>query len=257
MSETEHNPEQHTMGLMEHLGELRKRLFFCLIAIAVGGVVSYYYSQIVFEMLCAPFFKGFDNSSLIGTSPAEAWILKVKVALFCGALITSPFLFYQFWLFVAPGLYQSERRLVVPFVLVSSALFIGGAAFCYYTVLPLTFAFFFEEFKSIGVTPTIKIGEHLSMTNTTLIAFGAVFELPLATFIMARAGAIDHTFLLQWYRQAVVIIFIIAAVITPPDALTQLLMAGPLLVLYGLSIFIAKIASRPKDLELTPNRAHG
>jgi sec-independent protein translocase protein TatC len=243
MTAEQEDPTAHTMGLMEHLRELRKRLFYCLVAILIGGIASYCYSQVVFELLCAPFFKGFSNSALIGTSPAEAWILKVKVALFCGALITSPFLFYQLWLFIAPGLYSSERKLVIPFVMLSSLLFVGGAAFCYYTVLPLSFAFFFEEFKSIGVTPTIKIGEHLSMTITTLVAFGAVFELPLATFVLARAGVIDHTFLLQWYRQAVVIIFVVAAVITPPDALTQLLMAAPLLILYGISILIAKLAS--------------
>jgi sec-independent protein translocase protein TatC len=252
MSRTAADPEASTMGILDHLRELRKRILYCVVAISFGAIVAYYFSAPVFEVLTAPFFQGFSNSALIGTSPAEAWILKVKVAIFCGALGTSPFLFYQLWLFVSPGLYRSERRWVLPFVVASSALFIGGAAFCYYAVLPLTFRFFFDEFRSINITPTIKIGDHLSMTIVTLLGFGAVFEMPLVTFILARAGMIDHTTLLQWYRQAVVIIFIVAAVITPPDVLTQLLMAGPLLILYGISILIARCAV-PRAAPLEPS----
>jgi sec-independent protein translocase protein TatC len=249
MSSKPLDPEANKMGVLEHLRELRKRLLYSIAAIALGAIAAYYYSTPVFEVLSGPFFQGFANSTLIGTSPAEAWLLKVKVAIFCGALLTSPFLFYQLWLFVSPGLYQSERRWVIPFVIVSSALFIGGAIFCYYAVLPLTFAFFYNEFRSINVTPTIKIGDHLSMTIVTLLGFGAVFEMPLATFILARAEILDHTTLIKWFRQAVVIIFVVAAVLTPPDVLTQLLMAGPLLLLYGLSIGVARLA-RPRQAAL-------
>jgi sec-independent protein translocase protein TatC len=238
------------MGILEHLRELRKRLLYSFAAITIGAVAAYYFSGSVFDILSAPFFQGFGNSALIGTSPAEAWLLKVKVAIFCGALLTSPFLFYQLWLFVSPGLYQSERRWVLPFVIVSSGLFLGGAIFCYYAVLPLTFGFFYNEFRSINVTPTIKIGDHLSMTIVTLLGFGTVFEMPLVTFVLARAGMIDHATLIQWFRQAVVIIFLVAAIITPPDVLTQLLMAGPLLLLYGLSIVIARFA-RPRHADLS------
>jgi len=252
MSELEQGPEHCTMGLLDHLRELRIRLLHCIVAISLGAVAAYYFSGQVFELLCAPFFLGFSNSSLIGTAPAEAWILKVKVALFAGTLLVSPYLFYQIWLFIKPGLYRSEQVLVFPFVLVSSALFLGGAAFCYYAVLPLTFSFFYQEFISIGVTPTIKIGDHISMTLITLIGFGAVFVLPLITFVLARAGMITHRSLLLWYRQAIVIIFIIAAVITPPDVLTQLLMAGPLLLLYAISIVVAKLAQPATDDNRAP-----
>jgi sec-independent protein translocase protein TatC len=238
------DPHSYKMGLMEHLRELRKRIFISLIAIVIGALGCYSYSGEIFQLLCRPYSDGFSGAPLIGTSPAEAWILKVKVALFCGCLVTSPFLFYQLWAFIAPGLYATERRWVIPFVLASSILFIGGAAFCYTTVLPITLSFFRDEFTSINVTPTIRIGDHVSMTLMMLLGFGAVFELPLITLALARLGIIDHHFLIRWYRQAIVIIFILSAIITPPDVFSQLLMAVPLLGLYLISILIAKLAYR-------------
>ncbi len=241
------DPLDHTMGLMDHLRELRKRLIYSFIAITLGAIASYVYAGELFNVLCAPYFVAFPNSPLIGTAPTEAWVLKLKVSVFAGALLTSPFLFYQLWLFVAPGLYAHERKLVIPFIAFSTLLFVGGSVFCYRMVLPLTFSFFHEEFKSIGVTPTIRVGDHISMTITALAGFGAVFELPLLTFFLARAGVIDHRTLIEWFKHAVVVIFVVAAVLTPPDVLTQFLMAGPLLVLYVLSIGIAYLASRPNS----------
>jgi sec-independent protein translocase protein TatC len=246
-------PVEHqecTMGLMEHLRELRKRLFYSLIAIGMGAVVAYWYSTEMFALLCAPYFQAFGNSPLIGTGPAEAWLLKIKVAVFAGCILTSPFIFYQLWLFVAPGLYSSERRLIIPFVISSTLLFTVGATFCYTQILPLTLRFFYDEFRSVGITPTIKISDHLSITITTVLGFGAVFEMPLLSFFLARAGIIDHRFLMRWFRHAVVVIFVIAAALTPPDVLTQLLMAGPLLILYGISIAIAYF-SHPKTIPPT------
>lgn len=232
------------MGVMEHLRELRKRLIISAFVVTVGAIASYCYATEIFSLLCAPYFAAFPNSPLIGTSPTEAWMLKLKVSVCAGALITSPVLFYQLWLFVAPGLYSHERKLVLPFIFFSTLLFVGGATFCYTTVLPLTFSFFHDEFHSIGVTPTIRIGEQVSMTITGLLGFGVVFELPLLTFFLSRAGIIDHKFLLEWARHAIIGIFVVAAVLTPPDVLTQFLMAGPLLLLYGVSIIIAYLCSK-------------
>lgn len=252
--------DETVMGILDHLRELRKRLLYSVTAILIGAFASYYYAEFIFDWLCAPYFKGFGKSALIGTSPAEAWLLKVKVALFAGAVIMSPAVFSQVWLFISPGLYRRERLLAIPFVLSSSILFLGGALFCYYEVLPLSFQFFYEQFQSIGVTPTIKVGEHLSLTLMCLLGFGVIFQLPVATFILARGGIIDHNFLIHWFRHAVLIIFVVAAIITPPDVITQLLMAGPLLVLYGISIVIARLfhrAGTDEDTSLSGSQPSG
>lgn len=253
MSAAVDDPHAHTMGVMEHLRELRKRLVCCAVVVTLGAIAAYYFSGDVFAFISKPYIEGFGAAPLIGTSPAEAWLLKVKVAVFCGAFITSPILFYQLWAFIAPGLYQRERRWVVPCVVASSLLFLGGAAFCYYTVLPLTLSFFRDEFISIGVSPTIKIGEHVSMTLITMLGCGAVFEMPLLTFVLARCGVIDHLFLLRWYRQAILLIFIISAIITPPDMFSQILLSVPLAILYAISILIALVAA-PKLEACTPLR---
>lgn len=238
------SPHEQTMHLLDHLRELRKRLVISFGIIVAGAVGAYCYSGELFAVLSAPYFAAFPNSPLIGTSPTEAWILKLKVAVVAGAFLTSPALFHQLWLFISPGLYNHERRLVVPFVVLSTALFLGGATFCYYSVLPLSYAFFHDEFKSIGVTPTIRIGDQISMTVMTVVGFGAVFELPLVTFFLARLGIVDHHILIRFFRHAVVAIFFIAAVLTPPDVFTQFLMAVPLTALYVVSIGIAYLTSR-------------
>lgn len=236
-------PRQEKMHLLEHLRELRKRLIISFLIVTVGAVASYCYAGELFSILCAPYFKAFPNTPLIGTSPTEAWVLKLKVAVVAGAFLTSPALFHQLWLFISPGLYSNERRLVLPFVLLSTLLFMGGALFCYLTVLPLSFAFFRDEFISIGVNPTIRVGDQVSMTVMTVVGFGAVFELPLVTYFLARLGVIDHTFLIRFFRHAIVAIFFIAAVLTPPDVFTQFLMAVPLTALYAISIGIAYLTS--------------
>jgi len=245
MSAPSADPGQFRMGLMDHLRELRRRLLVCLLLILAGAVGSYSFSARLFELLCAPFYAAFPGSPLIGTAPAEAWMLKIKVSIFSGIVATSPLIFYQAWRFISPGLYRREQRLVIPFVILSTALFCAGALFCYSVVLPLSLHFFYEEFRSIGVTPTIKLSDHLSMSATTILGFGAVFEMPLLTLFLARAGMLSHRSLLRFSRHAVVVIFIVAAVLTPPDVLSQLLMAGPLVVLYAISIGVAFLAHRP------------
>lgn len=241
------DPENYQMDLFDHLRELRKRMLFSIAAITVGALIAYWYSTYVFEFLSAPYFKSFPNQPLIGTSPAEAWTLKLKTAVAAGTLLVSPFILFQVWLFVAPGLYDHERKMMLPFVYIGTLLFLFGAAFCYYSVLPIALDFFNDEYISIGVTPNVKIGDYLSMTITMIVAFGSVFELPLAAYFLARAGIIDHKTLLSQIRIAVVIIFVVAAVLSPPDVLSQFLMAVPLMLLYGISIGVAWLAARPAE----------
>lgn len=228
------------MDLFGHLRELRRRLVWSLIGVVCGAGVAYGFAEQIFDLLCKPYFVAFPGNVLIGTGLAEAFLLKLKVAVFAGIVLASPFLFYQLWLFVAPGLYAAEKRLVAPFVLATTALFLLGVWFCYTWVLPFAFEFFREEYASIGVTPTVRISEHLALMVQALVGFGAVFQLPVLAFFLARLGVIDEQTLIGGARYAIVAIFVVSAVLTPPDVLTQFLMAGPLILLYGLSILVVK-----------------
>ncbi|MCO6429633.1 MAG: twin-arginine translocase subunit TatC [Deltaproteobacteria bacterium] len=234
------------MGLFDHLAELRRRLIFIFIAVIVSAIFAYTISAPVLSLLFEPFNQTFEKGSLIGTGPAEAFILKIKVALFVGLLFAAPVVFLQIWLFIAPGLYEHERRLVVPFVLVTSLLFFVGVWFCFYVVFPFAFEFFRDQYLSIeDVKPAIKVDEYLSLVIRGLLGFGIVFEMPVLAYFLARVGVIDHRMLISGTRYAIVFIFILSAILTPPDVLTQFLMAFPLLLLYGLSILIVKYAERP------------
>jgi sec-independent protein translocase protein TatC len=231
------------MDIFAHLRELRRRILWSLLGIMCGAVVAYSYATAIFDFLSRPYFVAFPDNILIGTGLAEAFVLKLKVALFAGIVLSSPFLFFQLWLFVAPGLYAAERRLVVPFVASTTSLFLLGVWFCYEWVFPFAFEFFRGEYASIGVTPTVRISEHLALMIQGLVGFGAVFQLPVLAFFLARLGIIDERTLIGGTRYAIVAIFILSAVLTPPDVLTQFLMAGPLLLLYGISILVVRFTT--------------
>ncbi len=221
------------------------RIVRIFIAIFAGAVVSYEFSTQIFEILARPYFAAFPNSALIGTGPAEALILKLKVAFFCGIVLAGPYIFYQLWLFVAPGLYDNEKRLALPFVASTSFLFVFGSWFCYRFIIPVAFSFFHDQYVSIGLTANVKVTEHLSMMLQSMIGFGAVFEMPVLAYFLARLGILNHHMMISGARYAIVLIFIVSAVLTPPDVLSQMLMAGPLCVLYGISILIVKYTTAP------------
>ena len=247
MDENLPTAEDHEMSLFEHLAELRKRLLFSALAIVALAIVSFNYTAEIFTLLSEPYMASFKDNLLIGTGPAEAFILRVKVALFAGAILSSPIVFMQVWLFVAPGLHEHERRWFIPFVVAATMLFLGGVVFCYSVVLPLTFTFFAEQYQLIAITPTIRISEHLSMMIHALVGFGLVFEMPVVALLLGRTGVITHRTLIDGGRYAIVIIFIVSAVLTPPDVLTQFLMAIPLLILYGISIGIVWMVQPKED----------
>jgi sec-independent protein translocase protein TatC len=164
----------------------------------------------------------------------------MKVAFFGGFIISLPVIFWQLWLFLAPGLYDHEKKLVVPFVFFATLMFLLGASFAYYIVVPVGFDFLIAFGNSV-VSVLPSIGKYVGFFTKLLIGFGIAFELPVITFFLAKIGLVNDQMLKDFFRYAVVLIFIVAAVLTPPDVISQVLMAAPLLILYGVSIYIAKV----------------
>lgn len=234
------------MPLTAHLEELRWRLVKSLAVTAVAFVVTYNFADHLFAFLTRPLLAlQSQHVELIGTGVTEAFFTKLKVSFIAAIFLASPVLFYQAWMFVAPGLYDEEKRYARPFVVFATIFFVLGAAFCYAIVFPVGYRFFIEEYQTIGVSPSIRISEYLSFTARMLLAFGATFELPVATFFLARLGLVTHQMMIGVLRYAILVIFIVAAVLTPgPDIASQLLMAGPLLVLYAISIGVAYVFAR-------------
>ncbi|RMD88092.1 MAG: twin-arginine translocase subunit TatC [Candidatus Dadabacteria bacterium] len=241
-SELTGNSAEGEMSFLEHLGELRTRLIYSLLAIICGAFLSYFFAGEIFSFLAAPYYKAFEGKILIGTGPAEAFILKLKMALIGGCVLASPAIFYHVWKFVSPGMLESEKRFAVPFVVATTALFLAGLWFCYGVVLPFAFSFFYSQYSSIGIEPTVKISEHISFIGKALLAFAAIFELPVVSYFLARCGILSPSAMTSSFRYVVVAIFTVSAVLTPPDVLTQLLMALPLFVLYGISIVVVRFA---------------
>jgi len=238
------------MPFTEHLEELRRRLIICFVAVGVGFVICYFFSKQLFEILMRPLLQVMPpEESLIFTALPEAFFTYLKVALLAGIGLASPVIIYQFWRFIAPGLYHKERRALMPIVLFSTFFFVGGALFGYFVVFPFGFKFFIG-FASDNIRAMPSIREYLKFAAKLLFAFGFIFELPLFTFFLARLGLVNAELLRSKQKYAILVIFMLAAILTPPDIVTQIMMAGPLLVLYELSIWIAKIFGRkPLDLE--------
>jgi len=231
------------MTFTEHLEELRWCLLKSLAAITVASGACYFFSDLIFGFIVAPLRQNLQpGHSLIGTGVTEAFFIEIKVALAAGVLFSCPFIFYQIWRFIAPGLSGGEKKRVLPFVLFATLFFVGGAYFCYRIVLPVAFQYFIEQYGTMGVTPAIRIGDYFSFFFRMVLAFGVTFELPVFTFFLVRLGIWDYRFMLRSFRYAIVAIFIIAAVLTPtPDIINQCLLALPMLLLYVASIGVAYV----------------
>ena len=226
--------------LKPHLGELRKRLSLSLTAILVMFLVCFSFWEPILGWMIAPLKAVLpEGSNVIFTGVQEPFFTAMKVAFFTGFVIALPIIFWQFWLFVAPGLYDNEKRLVIPFVSAATLMFLLGGAFCYYVVVPLAFAFLIG-FGSALFTALPSIGEYVGFFTKIIVGFGLSFELPVVIFFFAKLGLVDDKALKDFFRYAIVIIFVIAAILTPPDVLSQFLMAAPLTILYGISILVAK-----------------
>ncbi|WP_299978494.1 twin-arginine translocase subunit TatC [Desulfobacula sp.] len=236
----------------EHLGELRDRLVRSFIAVGIGFVVAYFFKEKLFEILIAPLVTAMGengNAQMIFTGLPEAFFTYLKVALLTGIIFATPVLFYEFWMFVSPGLYRAEKKYFLPIVFLSVFFFAIGASFGYFIVFPYGFKFFLGfATETISAMPSMK--EYLSFASKMLLAFGFVFELPLVLTFMARMGLVTVPFLKKNRKYALLLFFVGAALITPPDVVTQIMMALPLMLLYEISIIGAKIFGKKKAEEI-------
>jgi len=230
------------MSFLEHLGELRVRIVRALIALLIGTLPGLVFSQRIVDWLALSVTK--LNYSLVFTAPAEALWVQMKVGLIVGVFVAAPAILWQIWAFIAPGLHAHEKKYALPFVIIGSVLFIGGGAFSLFVVTPYAIQFLLSYARP-GLTPMITLQNHIDFLLKFTLAFGAVFELPLALTILARVGVVNAKMLARNRKYAILGAFIAGAVLTPtPDAFNQALMAGPLILLYEVGIICARIFGR-------------
>jgi sec-independent protein translocase protein TatC len=238
----------------EHLGELRDRLIHAFIAVGLGFAVAYFFKEQLFELLTAPLVTAMaksGNAKLIFTGLPEAFFTYLKVALLGGIILATPVLFYEFWMFVSPGLYRDEKKYLLPIIILSLIFFIGGASFGYFIVFPYGFQFFLGfTTDTIQAMPSMK--EYLSFASKMLLAFGFVFELPLVLTFLSHMGLVPPAFLKKNRKYALLLFFVGAAAITPPDVVTQVMMAMPLILLYEVGILGATVFSRKAAVQEEP-----
>lgn len=240
------------LPLTGHLAELRKRLARALLAVAVMFAVAYPNSALLFHFLLAPLEDSAAANDLnyqtVGFRIGEAFFTRIGVSFIASVFLALPVILYQLWRFVVPGLEDQEARYAKWFVVFGTLFFLAGASFCYTLVFPVAFPFFLQEYVDIGIDPVLSISDYLSFTSRMMLAFGVTFEMPVVIFFLARTGLITHRQLIQYSRYAVLVIFIVAAVLTPtPDAASQLLMAVPLTGLYAISILVAWFFGRERS----------
>ena len=241
-----------------HFVELRSRLIKSLIFILAIFVISYTFAEHIYSFLVNPYAEAVKNDPisrrLIFTALHETFITYLKVAFFAAIFVGSPFLLIQIYKFIAPGLYKNEKKALLPYLISTPILFLFGGMLVYYLVMPLAIKFFLS-FESIGSNSSLpiqleaKVNEYLSLIMRLIFAFGISFQLPILLNLLARVGAIDSNYLRDRRRYVIVIIFALAAILTPPDPITQVGLAIPLLLLYELSIFTVKFTERKKKEE--------
>ncbi len=254
--------EDQKLPFTAHLQELRQRLIKSLLAVVVGFGICFAYSEDVFRVLTLPLRvnlrlvlhkpylelvpKAHPVEKLVFLAPAEAFWMHIKVSIVAGLILALPFILYQAWKFIAPGLLPSEKKYVGPFIIAGTGLFLLGDLFCFMVILPFAMGFLLT-YKTESLTPMISVGSYIDFTLKFLLAFGAVFELPIVILFLTRLGIIRPETLSKNRKYAVLIAFVLAAILTPtPDAFNQTLMAGPILILYEVGIIISKISQRKK-----------
>lgn len=229
--------------LKPHIEELRSRLIKISVFLFVAFFVCFAFWEPILNWVAIPLKESMAaNSEVIAYKMGEQFFTAIFVAFFAALLVSLPYIFWQVWAFVAPGLYANEKKFAIPFVIGTTVMFLSGAAFAYYIVFPYGFAYL-VNFGEGSVVAMISIGEYLNFFLKLIFGFGISFELPMVCFFLAKVGLITDRSLISFFRYAIVLIFIFTAIITPPDVLTQFLMAIPLIFLYGVSIFIVRMVN--------------
>jgi len=252
MSAEDLEEDPSTAPLLDHLVELRNRLLWCIVAIAITFGVCFYFATEIFEFLVRPLREAFPvgEGRLIYTQLYEAFFVEVKVAVFGAFVISFPIIANQIWLFVAPGLYKNEKHAFLPFLIATPVLFAMGAALAYYVVMPTAFRFFLGYQGDVGglkQEALPAVGEYLSLVMRFIIAFGIAFLLPVLVLLLNRAGLVSRKQLVRSRRYIIVGAFIVAAIFTPPDPVTQLMLAIPLCLLFELTLIIIWFTDRRRE----------
>ena len=257
------------MPLMAHLVELRKRLMVIAVFIGAAFIVLFHYSEHLFNLLIFPLStelkivptKPFIHVStkkavsLVFLSPAEGFWMHLKVSMVTAFVVSLPVIFFQLWRFISPGLVEEEKKYVLPFIITSTSLFLLGAAFCFIIILPFALTFLLG-YKSGNLTPMLSVGSYMDFCVKFILAFGAIFELPLILIFFARFGIVTPAALAKHRRYTVLAAFIVAAVLTPtPDAFNQTLMAVPIIILYEIGIILSRLVQKTENQPGSPIRS--
>jgi sec-independent protein translocase protein TatC len=269
------------LPFVEHLRELRIRLRNAVIALMIAWIIAFAFSELLFAFLARPLVQAFaergvNAADLNYGGLTEPFWTYFELSLWAGIFLASPVIFHQIWKFIAPGLYQKEKRVAIPFAVFSALCFIGGALFCYFLVLPAAFRFFLSysaknlgRMKAVfgivdinaaggtlGIKPTLFMSQYLDTVTKFLLGFGIVFEMPMLIFFLSWVGLVTHKSLWKFNKYAIVISFIVGAILTPgPDIVSQLMMATPMIVLYNLSILVAFVVTRSRAKRLAAEAA--
>ena len=254
--------ENEKMPLTEHLGDLRKRIVISLVALFVTFAIAFNYSEEIFRFIMFPLRYNLDfsvknmyvhfvqqdklqNTKLVFLAPAEAFWMNLKVAFVAGLMLSLPVIFLQLWKFISPGLLPKEKKYVFPFILSATTLFLFGAAFCFFIVLPFAMGFLLTYKVGDFLMPMLSVGQYVDFCLKFILAFGAIFELPILIVFLVKMGIVTPRTLARNRKYAILIAFIVAAILTPtPDAFNQTLMAVPIILLYEIGIWISPLFAK-------------
>ncbi len=242
------------MGFLEHLDELRKRLLWSIAAIVVAFCLALYKAKLILDFLLQPLRALLGESRPVFIDLTEPFLLYMKVGFIASLFLSAPFVLYQVWAFISPGLYPRERRYAVPFVLFATLFFLAGGAFGYYVGFPYATRFLLEIGRGGGFEPALRIGSLFTFLSRIILGMGLVFELPTVVYFLARLGLVTPRFLWRNFQYAILVIFILAAIITPtPDVVTQCIFAAPMIVLYLIGILVAWVFGTKRQAPPDPD----